>query len=183
MLNEMFKDVPGYEGLYKVSNIGNVLSINRSVVAPRNSRRIIPNKLLKKQKIKGYLYVFLCRCGKRKQYGVHQLVASAFIGKKPEGLECCHFNGDRQDNRSENLRYDTRKNNISDNVRNRTIARGERQGLSILTESVVISIKKFISSGLSCSKIAKLLNIKISAVKDISAKRTWGWLNESYISG
>ena len=54
--------------------------------------------------------------GKNNKHYVHHLVAAAFLGPRPDGLEICHSNGDATDNRAANLRWDTRSSNLHDAV-------------------------------------------------------------------
>ena len=68
---EIWRDVPNYEGLYQVSNFGRVKSLNYN-----HTKR---EKIMKPQLIKGYYQIGLCKNGKVKQYLVHRLVALAFI--------------------------------------------------------------------------------------------------------
>lgn len=94
---EIWKDIPGYEGLYQVSNLGNV-------------RR---TKLLKKyyDKTKGYDVISLSKNGKSKIAKVHQLVAKTFIPNPNNKPEINHINTIRTDNRVENLEWCTRSEN------------------------------------------------------------------------
>lgn len=102
MQKEIWKDIVGYEGLYQVSNLGNVKSIYKSG----------KEKILKAGKNKGgYLTVYPCKNGKQRRYLVHRLVAQAFLGDYSEELEVDHINTIRDDNRVENLRMCTRKEN------------------------------------------------------------------------
>lgn len=97
-MTEIWKDIEGYEGLYQVSNLGNV-------------RRV---KLLKQYSDKskgGYNVVSLCKDGKVKIARVHQLVANAFV-PNPNNKPCIdHINTDRKDNRAVNLQWVTQKEN------------------------------------------------------------------------
>jgi hypothetical protein len=106
---EIWKDIKGYEGLYQVSNRGRV-------------RRIFfINNVTEKEKIKvltplkhnhGYLSVSLCKNGKQKMRLIHRLVAQAFIENKFNKKEINHINGNKKDNRVENLEWVTRKENM-----------------------------------------------------------------------
>jgi hypothetical protein len=106
-MEEIWKDVPNYEGLYQVSSIGNVKSLNRVVY--RQGKFAVPLKgqEIKKviKKTKGYYCVDLYKNGKGKQFEVQQLVAMAFLGHKPCGhiLVVDHINDIKTDNRVENL--------------------------------------------------------------------------------
>lgn len=96
-MEEVWKDIKGYEGIYQVSNFGNV-------------RRV---KMLKQyyDESKGYNVVCLSKNGNSKVVKVHQLVAKAFI-PNPDNKSCIdHINTDRTDNRVENLRWVTQEEN------------------------------------------------------------------------
>ena len=113
---ETWKPVVGWEGLYEVSDLGRVWSLERTVTF-KDGRTRTWNAAMRKPQVRpsGHLAVMLHRGGKRgKGYGIHQLVMAAFVGPCPAGMEVCHNNGDPTDNRLENLRYDTRAANIRD---------------------------------------------------------------------
>lgn len=76
-------------------------------------------KVLKPEVIKrGYLRYVLSKNGVRRKILGHVIVLKTFVGECPEGMESCHWNGVHSDNRITNLRYDTRSNNVRDNIRN-----------------------------------------------------------------
>ena len=112
-----WRDVVGYEGVYEVSSDGQVRSVER--LDSRGRRRAARPRALTRQK-SGHLVVALSRNGAQKSIGVHRLVLQAFVGPCPEGMEACHWNDVPDDNRVENLRWDTRAANIADSVRNGT---------------------------------------------------------------
>jgi hypothetical protein len=109
-MEEIWKDVPDYEGLYQVSNLGRVRSLPRQLCGKNVKIRKLQNDY------KGYRVVDLY-CNKiRKIKKVHQLVAMAFLGHKPCGMYLIidHINDNKLDNRVENLqivtpRYNARK--------------------------------------------------------------------------
>jgi hypothetical protein len=103
---EIFKDIPGYEGLYQVSDLGNVKSLSREVLNRGEFPAIVKEKILKINIVKsGYYLVGLCKEGKVKTMSVHVLVAMAFLGHIPDGnkIEVDHKNEIKTDNRVENL--------------------------------------------------------------------------------
>ena len=119
---ETWKAIPGYEGLYEVSDQGRVRSLDRYVecVGPIKGRYFSKKKgrvLRPGPSNYGHLSVVLGRNNTRM---VHELVLRAFVGEPPEKHECCHNNGDPADNRLQNLRWGTRSENIFDAVRQGT---------------------------------------------------------------
>jgi hypothetical protein len=98
--------VAGYEGLYEVSDAGQVWSAPRATTRGGILRRN-PNHL-------GYLYVTLTRCGVQRRLAVHRLVAAAFIGPCPEGQEVRHLDGNPPNCATANLAYGTHGENMLD---------------------------------------------------------------------
>lgn len=134
LLNEIWKPVKGYEGLYEVSSLGNVRSLDRHLMFG-NHYCLFKGKPLKAYLTpKGYLSVMLYKNNKGKRYLIHRLVAEAFISN-PNNLPCIdHINTIRDDNRVENLRWCTRKENSNNpltrehvNIKNRSKEANEKR--------------------------------------------------------
>lgn len=106
---EIFKNVIGYEGLYKVSNYGNVLSIKRH----RKNGQLVPEKI-KAVNDNGYGYktVNLYKNGKSKTEYIHRLIVESFISEIPKEMQVNHINGIKSDNILTNLEIVTRSENI-----------------------------------------------------------------------
>jgi len=107
---EIFKDIPNYEGLYQVSNLGRVKSIERlSFIGRKLKEKMLktPNNSL------GYSSVVLCKKGLKISKYVHQLVAIAFLNHTPNKYKLVvnHINFIRNDNRVENLEIVTQRQN------------------------------------------------------------------------
>jgi hypothetical protein len=113
MQKEIFKDIPNHEGIYQVSDLGNVKSLERIAIRPKSGNYIVKEKILKPCKDKdGYHTVNL----KQKTMKIHILVAMAFLGHVPSGTnKICvdHINNIKNDNRLENLQLLTNRQNIS----------------------------------------------------------------------
>lgn len=171
-MNEEWRRVIGFPD-YEVSSTGLVRSW-RPVGRYRNGPRNTP-LLLRAGRAPGqYPIVVLCRDGKpQKTRAIHRLVLEAFIGSCPHGMEACHNNGNREDNRLTNLRWDTRKNNHADKHRHGTIARGSKVGVGHLVESEVLSIR---SDPRTYQAIADHFAIGPATVHNIKMRKTWGWL-------
>jgi hypothetical protein len=103
-MQEIWKDIAGYEGLYQVSNCGRVKSLNYNHTKT-------DKVLCEKHHKSNYVTVVLCKNGVNKNKSIHILVASAFIAN-PNNYPCVnHKNGIKTDNRLENLEWTTKKEN------------------------------------------------------------------------
>lgn len=120
---EEWRPVLGYELAYQVSNHGQVRGVPRVCAHSWNGgQRAVPGKVLTHQvDKKGRHYVQLCLDGKVRRKAVHVLVLEAWKGPRPKPeMDACHDNGRAGDNWPENLRWDTRASNITDQVRHGT---------------------------------------------------------------
>ena len=116
---EVWKPVPGYEGFYSVSDLGRVRSDKRTIVDKNGHGRKMPEIILTpEKKSSGHLTVCLCKNHDQTKRYVHRIVLEAFIGEAPAGMQACHWNDDKEDNRLENLRWGTPNENMFDRVRN-----------------------------------------------------------------
>jgi len=110
---EKWLPVVGYEGAYEVSDQGRVRSIDRYITQKSAGggliTRLYKGRLLKPAKStrSGHVGVSL----RSKTYHVHTLVLRTFVGPPPAGLECLHLNHNGADNRLDNLKYGTRREN------------------------------------------------------------------------
>lgn len=107
-MHEIWKDIPGYEGRYQVSNSGKVKSFLRSSTYPNSNGHI-----LKPHIAKGYAYVGLRREGKSKNYLVHRLVADSFVPNPNHLNEINHKDENKGNNCADNLEWCTRSYNMA----------------------------------------------------------------------
>jgi len=118
MEKEQWKDILGYEGLYQVSNMGRV----RSLDTTDSMGRLRKGRLLSlKPNSQGYSHPSLFKNGKQKKYYTHQLVAMMFLGHTPNGTDVVvdHIDGDKLNNKLSNLRLTTHRENISKGFRDK----------------------------------------------------------------
>lgn len=118
---ERWKPVKGYEGIYEASSHGRIRSVDRVVTYSDGRVRRCRGKVLRTHLDRyGYEVVGLCNQGRQKTRTVHSLVAEAFIGARPEGMEVCHNDGSKTNNHLGNLRFDTQSENAFDRVKHGT---------------------------------------------------------------
>jgi hypothetical protein len=173
---ETWCPVRGFTGRYSVSNLGRVRSKERRVCnRPDGRTRRVRERILKARPVKGgYLCVWLYRSNRKVHVAkVASLVADAFLGRRPEGLDVCHDNGINTDNRAANLKYGTRTQNMDDARRHGTLVRGEKQGRSKINRNQVRQIRK---DERRLTDIAIAFGISFQHVSAIKRKRVWAWL-------
>ena len=109
---EEWKDVCGYEGLYQVSNLGRVRSLDRRARTARGTRKVNGHVLATADNGRGYRYVTFSGGRKRENKYVHRMVAEAFV-ENPDNLPCVnHRDYDVTNNTPENLEWVTQGQNV-----------------------------------------------------------------------
>lgn len=174
---ENWKAIENWSGWYEVSDAGRVRSLDRFSHAGKNLKAQYKGKLLKAVVTKnGYAMVSLTAPGKREYHNIHRLVAAAFIGPCPMRQEVCHNNNVRNDNRLENLRYDTRRNNALDRKAHGTNPTGEhsqgiKNGMAVLDESKVKYIRS--QKHRTLKSLADELGIHLGTVHYVRTRKSW----------
>jgi hypothetical protein len=124
----------------------------------------------------GYVRVKLCAApGKHYTKKAHHVVAEAFIGPRPDGLEVNHINGVRDDNRPENLEYVTHLANVHDAVakRNSYSKPGERNPRAKLTWAQVNDIRARLASGERQCDLARAYQVDKTTMSSLARGETW----------
>jgi hypothetical protein len=168
----VIKRIEGYPG-YLVTSDGRVLSTLSGKV-----KELKPG-LAGSARLK-YQTVVLCKDGVKKRFQVHRLVATAFHGPCPDGMECCHNDGNRFNNHRENLRWDTRKNNQADRKLHGTCCSitkkvsGSKNGKSKLTEANVLQIRAtYAAGGIFQKDLAEQYGVTQLLISKIINRKTW----------
>lgn len=162
-MEETWKPVVGYEGVYSVSDQGRVM---------RNSKgRVLKNVI----GAKGYAQVSLSMNNVASTHLVHALVMRAHVGPCPAGLEVCHDDGDPANPKLANLRYDTHAANLNDRRAHGTASTnpGEANGQAKLTEDHIRAIRAYPRYKGSRNDIASIYGIGANYVSDIRSRRAW----------
>lgn len=157
---EIWKPAPGYEGLYNVSNLGNVFSV-------------VSNRLLKPYLRRGYKSVWLTKTRIEKNKLIHRLVAIAFISNPEDKKEVNHIDGDKNNNSVNNLEWATPGENIrhADRTGLRDI-RGENSKTSILTNEDVLEIRR-LRGILLQRELAEKFNVKKRTIQAVQRRQNW----------
>ena len=174
MCNEVWKDIPGYEGEYQASTFGRIKSVQRKVISKnwytgKPFYRTVPERILKPGRFckSGHVSVVLRRGTSGKP--VHQLILRTFVGEVPQGMEVLHINGNPSDNCLSNLRYGTRRENILD------VYRQGNRWRKLSTDDV-----EAIRFGLYCkiqvSELAVMYGVSQSIISAIKHRRIFAWL-------
>jgi hypothetical protein len=120
-VQEEWRPIPGFEGIYEVSDQGNVRSLDRITPMPGGSSRRTAGRVLRPShggRNLYHLYVHLSRDGEAHSHAVHQIVATVFHGPRPTPLsQVRHLNGISEDNRAVNLQWGTGSENQNDRVK------------------------------------------------------------------
>lgn len=171
VLSEEWRPVDGYAGRYEVSNLGRVRSLP-------NQRRKTTIILKQQPNVRtGYFYVNLTsHNGRRwvqKNIAVAVMVAIAFKGPRPPGMEACHNDGNHQNNRERNLRWDTPESNQADRVAHGTANIGSANPRAVLDEEKVRAIKLRLKGGEHPKDIAADYSVAHTTIKAIKNDENW----------
>lgn len=175
-MQEIWKPVVGYEGIYEVSNFGRIKSVDRIITTTNNTTRIRRGVIRKPSNNQwGYLQVSLHREGIRTCFRIHRLVAIAFIPEQDGKHEINHIDGNKKNNKTNNLEWCTTSENILHAVRTGllVIKKGENTSYSKIKETDVIAIKKMYANGAKYREIENAFNVKRSTIWNIVKNHSW----------
>lgn len=169
---EIWKDIPNYDNLYQVSNMGRIKSCSKIVL--RNSGKgnaLKEEKILSLEKIKsGYLRVQLSHNKSKKKYLVHRLVALVFIENVNNKKQVNHKDSVRDNNESSNLEWVTNKENQIHSVLSGNHNR------KLKNDDVFLIRSLYKNGNISINKIATNYNMSIQAISNVVNYKTFKFL-------
>lgn len=170
-------EIPGFSG-YEAGTDGSIWSFWVVGCKARIDRRR-RKKMRFCNDTNGYPMVTLYKDrGKPKRVRVHSIILTTFICPRPLGLEACHRNGDREDNRLGNLRWGTHQSNNMDKRRHGTAPVGEKNPTAKLTDNTVIALRRVREEEkISFRELGKRFNVCADTAHRACTKRTWGHLD------
>lgn len=174
-MDEIWKDIDGFEELYQISNFGHV-------------RNVISGKILSPILHDGYLNVTLYNRNinkYRKTIRIHKLVLETFRGPRSSNMECRHIDGNPLNNKLNNLEYGTHTENMQDRIKHgryfQPDNRGQKCGTHKLTDEDIPQIRRLLSSGRNGNsgkiytqlEISKIFGISRHAISEVKTGKTW----------
>jgi len=169
--SEIWAPVPGYEGRYDVSADGQIMRV-------KHVHGATPGRLIGQHvDARGYYRVTLLggHRGTARSFFIHRLVAAAFLGPRPEGLQVNHKDGNKSNNTVGNLEYVTPMQNIhhAERMGLRPKAKGQDHGMAKLTEADVLEIRRRRAAGEPLATIANDFNVTDGRVSVIARRKVW----------
>jgi len=162
---EVWKPIAGYEGLYEVSNFGNVKSLSY--------HRTKVERILRLSTAAGYPLIHLYKCGKSTAIKIHRLVATAFIPNPDSKPTVNHINGIKTDNRVQNLEWATYSENLKEAHRlGLANSKGERHSQSKLTSFEIIEIRTMGKSK-TIYELGVQFGVSYQHISKIIRRETW----------
>lgn len=172
---EEWKAIDGFLGLYEVSNLGRVRSLDRIVPTTRGQRHFHSYILSQTTDKKGYKTVLLCKDGKQRTKKVHRLVAQAFIPNNDLLKQVNHKDGNKSNNNVANLEW-------CDNSYNQKHAyglglnlprKGELNGCHKLTEKDVVEIRQRYGNGYTQRQLSTLYDVAQTTIHRVVNNLSW----------
>ena len=181
---EEWRPVVGYEGLYEVSSLGRVRSLDRLCKSNKRSDQWMKGQILK-PKINRHRQnrctVALGKEGKVSYIYISRLVLTAFVGPPPLDHDAAHWDGDPTNNCLDNLRWATDSENMSDKKRHGTDPSGIRNAMAKLTDEQVLYIRKNYKRtsyhDSNALELSRQFNISRTIVLQIAKNKRWKHLS------
>ena len=172
--DEEWRPAVDFEGRYEVSDYGRVRGLDRMIRSKGSGMRHLRGCIFHPWvDPAGRPIVTLRMPGRKFRTRICILVATAFIGPRPPGMECCHDDGNPANNHPENLRWDTRQSNMDDRGRHGQIRKGEQMSISKLTASDVREARRRRKLGHTYQAIGDDFGVAGQTIRAAVIRETW----------
>lgn len=176
-----YRDIPGFPG-YRAGSNGTIWSRWRTCrqgkILTDHWHQMKLSVQKKRSEGRRYLYLNLCRDGKPTTFHVHRLILLAFVGPRPEGMECRHLDGNPANNNITNLTWGTKQENTEDCRKHNRYHVGEKHPRSKLTTEQVIEIRRrYATNKLLLRELAEEFNVNIANISTIIKRKSWKHLD------
>ena len=165
---ELWLPIPDYESLYQVSDCSRARSLDRQTTFLHQGK---PRTRHRKGKIlaecagsHGYINITLAKDGVNRCFSLQVLVARAFLGPCPPGHEVAHLDGNRLNNRLDNLKYKTHKENAQDMIDHGRSGKGEKNSNAKLSDQERNQIVDLYRGGMTISELAHAYAVTYQAI-------------------
>lgn len=179
-MEEIWKDIKGYEGIYQVSNCGRLRSLDKTVVRIDGTKYELKGRILKLTFDRDYYKkVSFTLARKKGYYRVHRLVAEAFLPNPENKPFVNHINAIRDDNRVENLEWVTAKENSAWCIKLNNHIKGETMWKHVFTENEVRDLLLYFRDNEvpNMYEFCRQRGYKPSTIKCIKDRITWKHVN------
>jgi hypothetical protein len=173
---ENWKDIKGYEGIYQVSDLGRVRSLDRTFKDRSGRVQKIKGKIRAQKSTngRGYIQLSLSDGKNKSRQTLHRIVATAFIENPSGKPEINHIDGDKSNNMANNLEWCTRSENVRHCFKlGLRSSVGENNGRSNINEDDVREIFRLKKAKTSVYEIAELMSVKRTLIYDVLSRRCW----------
>lgn len=175
-MEEIWRDISGFKGLYEISNYGRVRSL-RKKIKWKGTLRTMPERILKLRHAGKYYRIVLYKNGKREDLSLGRLVAKTFVPNPENKPEVNHEDRDTSNNRADNLTWMTPSENVQHSFRvgTRKMIQGEEHRWSKLTNKEVVKIRKLKEENpkLSYAELGRRYDVTPEAISRIVKHVSW----------
>ncbi|WP_116817932.1 NUMOD4 domain-containing protein [Pseudomonas syringae] len=178
-MHEIWKSIPGHEGLYEASSLGRIRSLDRVCIGPSGRARRRRGIVMKPTLDDGYFVITLCSELGARRHRVHRLVAAAFIGDGSVDAVTNHLDGNKQNNCVSNLEWTTVQGNTNHSYANglQLGRKGVKHHNTKLSESDVRSIVQRLSAGESQCSLGRAFGVGQAQISLINLGKRWDHLD------
>ncbi len=175
MKNEEWRDIPFFEGFYQASSLSRVKSLERTIKNSLGISFLLKGTIIKQSlNNRGRRVVYISKNHHNYCFRVHSLVVSAWYGPRPKGMECRHKDGNKLNNRPENLKWGTREENDKDKIEHGQVPHGEGHwSAKFKKETIKKMIELYQTGDYFQREIAEMFGTKQPYISQIVNRKSW----------